>query len=44
MRYGETGESDMGYNGDKCKIFDNYDEFINSIKRKEMMDEKELPF
>ncbi len=44
VRYGETGESDMGYNGDKCKIFDNYDEFINSIKRKEMMDEKELPF
>jgi len=44
VRYGETGESDMGYNGDKCKIYDNYDEFINSIKRKEMMDEKELPF
>ena len=44
VRYGETGESDMGYNGDKCKIFDSYDEFINSIKRKEMMDEKELPF
>ena len=44
VRYGETGESDMGYNGDKCKIFDNYDEFISSIKRKEMMDEKELPF
>ncbi len=45
VRYGETGESDMGYNGDKCKIFDNYDEFINSIKRKEMMDEKDdLPF
>ena len=34
----------MGYNGDKCKIYDNYDEFINSIKRKEMMNEKELPF
>ena len=44
VRYGETGESDMGYNGDKCKIFDSYDEFINSIKRKEMMDDKELPF
>ena len=44
VRYGETGESDMGYNGDKCKIFDTYDGFINSIKRKEMMDEKELPF
>ena len=44
VRYGETGESDMGYNGDKCKIFDSYDEFINSIKRKEMMDEQELPF
>ena len=44
VRYGESGESDMGYNGDKCKIFDTYDEFINSIKRKEMMDEKELPF
>ena len=44
VRYGETGESDMGYNGDKCKIYDNYDEFINSIKRKEMMNEKELPF
>ena len=24
--------------------YDSYDEFINSIKRKEMMDEKELPF
>ena len=44
VRYGESGESDMLYNGDKCKIFDTYDEFINSIKRKEMMDEKELPF
>ena len=44
VRYGETGESDMGYNGDKCKIFDSYDDFINSIKRKEMMDEQELPF
>ena len=44
VRYGETGESDLGYNGDKCKIFDSYDEFINSIKRKEMMDDKELPF
>ena len=44
VRYGESGESDMGYNGDKCKIFDTYDEFINSIKRKEMMNEKELPF
>ena len=44
VRYGETGESDLGYNGDKCKIYDNYDEFINSIKRKEMMDEQELPF
>ena len=44
VRYGETGESDMGYNGDKCKIFDTYDGFINSIKRKVMMDEKELPF
>ena len=43
VRYGETGESDMGYNGDKCKIFDTYDEFINSIKRKEMMD-AEIPF
>ena len=43
VRYGETGESDMGYNGDKCKIFDTYDEFINSIKRKEMMD-GEIPF
>ena len=44
VRYGETGESDMGYNGDKCKIFDTYDGFINSIKRKEMMDEEKLPF
>ena len=44
VRYGETGESDMGYNGDKCKIFDSYDDFMNSIKRKEMMDEDELPF
>lgn len=44
VRYGETGESDMGYNGDKCKIFDSYEDFINSIKRKEMMDAKELPF
>ena len=43
VRYGETGESDMGYNGDKCKIFDTYDEFINSIKIKEMMDD-EIPF
>ena len=43
VRYGETGESDMGYNGDKCKIYDNYEEFINSIKRKEMMDD-EIPF
>ena len=43
VRYGETGESDMGYNGDKCKIFDTYDDFINSIKRKEMMDD-EIPF
>ena len=43
VRYGETGESDMGYNGDKCKIFDTYDEFINSIKVKEMMDD-EIPF
>ena len=34
----------MDDDGDKCKIFDTYDEFINSIKRKEMMDEKELPF
>ena len=37
VRYGETGESDMGYNGDKCKIFDSYDEFMNSIKRKEQV-------
>ena len=44
VRYGETGESDMGYNGDKCKIFDTYDEFINSIKRKETINEDELPF
>ena len=44
VRYGETGESDMGYNGDKCKIFNSYDDFMNSIKRKEMMDEEELPF
>ena len=44
VRYGETGESDMGYNGDKCKIFNSYDDFMNSIQRKEMMDEDELPF
>ena len=44
VRYGETGESDLGYNGDKCKIFNSYDGFMNSIQRKEMMDEKELPF
>ena len=52
VRYGETGESDMGYNGDKCKIFDSYDEFMNSIKRKEQVSVKrketlsadEIPF
>ena len=53
VRYGETGESDMGYNGDKCKIFDNYDDFITSIKskeikieniRKETISADEIPF
>ena len=53
VRYGETGESDMGYNGDKCKIFDSYDEFITSIKvkdikiedrKKETINADELPF
>ena len=53
VRYGETGESDMGYNGDKCKIFDSYDEFITSIKsrdikiedrKKETLSADEIPF
>ena len=44
VRYGETGESDMGYNGDKCKIYNSYDDFMNSIQRKEMMNEEALPF
>ena len=44
VRYGETGESDMGYNGDKCKIYNSYDDFMNTIQRKEMMDEEKLPF
>ena len=44
VRYGETGESDMGYNGDRCKIFNSYEGFMNSIQRKEMMNENELPF
>ena len=44
VRYGETGESDMGYNGDRCKIFNSYDGFMNSIQRKEMMNEEDLPF
>ena len=43
----------MVYNGDKCKIFDNYDEFISSIKvkdikiedrKKETINADELPF
>jgi hypothetical protein len=31
VRYGDTGTIDMGYDGDKCKIFNNEKEMTNEL-------------
>ena len=46
VRYGETGQSEMGYDGDKSKMFDSHEEFLESqrepIQKEE--DDETLPF
>ena len=43
VRYGETGECDLGFNGDKARFYNSLDDLTNDMKE-EMKHEKSLPF
>ena len=46
VRYGETGQTDMGYDGDKSKMFDSHDEFLETQRNPQPIeeDDEKLPF
>ena len=49
VRYGESGSSDLGYNGDKVKIYNSFEEYLNPPKekineQKEIFNEEDIPF
>ena len=46
VRYGETGQSDMCYDGDKSKMFDSHDEFLETQRNPQPIkeDDEKLPF
>jgi len=43
VRYGETGECDLGFNGDKARFYNNVEDLTEDLKR-EMKYEEDLPF
>ena len=43
VRYGETGTAQMAYDGDKCKIYNNEDDFYNRNEIK-INETNEIPF
>ena len=43
VRYGETGECDLGFNGDKARFYNSLDDLTNDIKQ-EMKNDDKLPF
>ena len=43
VRYGETGECDLGFNGDKARFYNNVEDLTEDLKR-EMKNEEDLPF
>ena len=43
VRYGETGECDLGFNGDKARFYNSLDDLTNDMKE-EMKHEESLPF
>ena len=49
VRYGESGSSNLGYNGDKVKIYNSFEDYLNPPKektdeQKEIFNEDDLPF
>ena len=42
VRYGNTGSINMGYDGDKCTIYDTFDDYVDMTKGKPKKDKKEL--
>ena len=43
VRYGETGECDLGFNGDKARFYNSLDDLTNDMKE-EMKNDNNLPF
>ena len=41
VRYGDSGSSDLGYDGNKCKIYNTMGDIINDTVGKE---DDEIPF
>ena len=44
VRYGATGQSEMGYDGDKSKMFDSHEEFLETNRGTKVEENDELPF
>ena len=44
VRYGETGECDLGFNGDKARFYNTMDDLTEDIKREMVTNDKDLPF
>ena len=42
VRYGESGSSDLGYDGDKVKIYNSFEEYESPEVK--VYEENELPF
>ena len=44
VRYGETGECDLGFNGDKARFYNTMDDLTRDIKREMVTNDEDLPF
>ena len=44
VRYGETGECDLGFNGDKARFYNTMDDLTEDIKREMVTNDTNLPF
>ena len=44
VRYGETGECDLGFNGDKARFYNTMDDLTKDIKREMVTNDADLPF
>jgi|TARA_Y100000310_G_scaffold324386_1_gene386174 replicative DNA helicase len=44
VRYGETGECDLGFNGDKARFYNTMDDLTEDIKEDMQREKEDLPF